>query len=89
MNKRSAIFIFCKKTLPIFIGLSILSPEILANDTKLEAAYLEEIVVTATKTDSPLLKVPYSVDLIDIKQINERSYRTLPQLLRDTPGIMV
>jgi hemoglobin/transferrin/lactoferrin receptor protein len=46
-------------------------------------------VVTATLEDDQAFDVPYSVDTVDERLIERRSYRTTPQALRDVPGVMV
>lgn len=50
---------------------------------------MEETLVTATTSERLAFELPYTVNRIDRQEMLRESYRTLPQLLRDTPGIMV
>ena len=54
-----------------------------------EITPLETVVVTATLDETRLTDVPYSADSISARKILERSYPSLPDALRDTPGIYV
>lgn len=46
-------------------------------------------VITATMSPRAVLDIPYSMDVISAERILERGYRTTPQALRDTPGVMI
>jgi outer membrane receptor protein involved in Fe transport len=46
-------------------------------------------VITPTLSLRPLLDSPVTTAVIDAEDISERAYRTLPQALRDVPGVMV
>ncbi|MEM6671396.1 MAG: TonB-dependent receptor [Planctomycetota bacterium] len=48
---------------------------------------LETMVVTPTRRAERILDVPYTVDYVDKERIDQ--LRTLPQALRDVPGVMV
>lgn len=50
---------------------------------------LDDITVTAARSPLPAFDAPYSTDQVDAELINQRSYRTVPQSLRDVPGVMV
>jgi len=50
---------------------------------------LEESVITATLSARRSLDTPYSEDVVSEEQLERRAYRTVPQALRDTPGIFV
>lgn len=50
---------------------------------------LEEVVVTATRSPRPIRDTPYTVHRIGHREVTERLYRTLPQALRNVPGVMV
>ena len=54
-----------------------------------ERIQLETTVVTATLESQSEFDLPYSTDVIPAEQISERAYRTLPQILRDQPGVLV
>src|SRR3972149_3567297 len=51
---------------------------------------LDEIIVTATRSEQDIFKVPYSADIVTSKDIQERQLsRTLPESLKEIPGVMV
>ena len=50
---------------------------------------LGETIVTATRTPHSALETPASTELVSSRLIRERAYRTMPQALRDLPGVMV
>ena len=50
---------------------------------------LGETIVTASRSEETQLEAPYSTARIDEDQLKRRSYRTFPQTLRDTPGILL
>src|SRR5688572_9080854 len=56
----------------------------------LETSILETTVVTATRTETPILEVPYTAHVIDREDFLERrNVRTFPDALRDIPGITI
>lgn len=50
---------------------------------------LAETIITPTRAPRKAISVPYTIEEIDSETIYERNYRSLPQIFRDTPGIMV
>jgi len=50
---------------------------------------LDPIVITATRTYLSLIETPAAAAVVTAEDIGERQYRTLPEILRDTPGVMV
>ena len=50
---------------------------------------LEELIITASRTESSSFLVPYLVDKITEKDILDYNYRTIPEALQYTPGVMV
>ena len=50
---------------------------------------LPEVVVTPARSTNLPLDTPWSVVEIDRSRLTQQSYRTLPQALRDLPGVMV
>lgn len=48
---------------------------------------LETLVVTPTRREQAMLDVPYSVDFVSKERLEQA--RSLPQALRDVPGVMV
>ncbi len=49
----------------------------------------DTLVVTPNKLGAASLDVPYTVQVVDEKRIEERVYRTVPQALRDVPGLLI
>ena len=50
---------------------------------------LEEIVVTATRTEIDPNRAPNAVRTVSAEEISERQARTLPEALREVPGVSV
>lgn len=50
---------------------------------------LQDVTITATGTAADPFTVPYSMELVDQRQMLDRQYRTVPQSLRDMPGVMI
>lgn len=50
---------------------------------------LEEIVMTASRTGQSKSRTPYFVNVITEEEILEYNYRTIPEALTYTPGVMV
>lgn len=53
------------------------------------AADLPEVVVTATRTATTALEAPAQVRLLSAKQLQERQVRSLPEALKEVPGVLV
>ncbi len=53
------------------------------------ARELEESVITPTLSERRRMDTPWTEDVITAEEIERRAYRTLPQALRDTPGVFV
>lgn len=70
----------------IVLCLSVASVPVIAEPTD---AYLEEQIIVATRSAAPLFEVPYSGYLVSRDDTARLAYRTLPQALRDVPGVMV
>ena len=49
----------------------------------------EPIIVTATRLESDVFDVPYSVDSLDGRYLQHTRARTLPDALREVPGVLV
>jgi vitamin B12 transporter len=54
-----------------------------------EETLLEEIVVTATKTEQEIEKTGSSITVITRKEIEQSGYETVEEALRNTPGLTV
>ncbi len=51
---------------------------------------LPPVVVTATRTERPTIEVPYAVEILESSTIiEEKQSRTIPEALKETPGVMV
>ncbi|MFA7237322.1 MAG: TonB-dependent receptor, partial [Phycisphaeraceae bacterium] len=50
---------------------------------------VDEILITATRGPAAVFDTPYSADVIGSRQMADRAYRTVPQALRDIPGVMI
>ena len=67
-----------------------LSAAILAQEPQKKArAPRRPIIVTATRLSQDPFDVPFATAQIDQQKIRRRAYRTMPQTLRDVPGVMV
>ena len=47
------------------------------------------LVVTPTRAEAAAAEVPYTVQVVGAELIDQRAYRTVPQALRDVPGVLV
>lgn len=52
-------------------------------------AEIPEVVITATRSSTPVTKVPALVKTLEKKQMEERLVRTFPEALRETPGVAI
>jgi vitamin B12 transporter len=68
-------------SLPLAVAGALAGPPLVAQEK------LQEVVVIASRVETPLREVGASVSLIDRKEIELRGYPTLAQLLRTQPGI--
>lgn len=50
---------------------------------------VEPILITATRRKQSVFDVPAFADVVTQKDIEEAMYRTLPEALRDVPGLMI
>ena len=50
---------------------------------------LAPVIVTATRTATDPLEVPFATSSIDARRMQERGDRTIPQALREIPGVLV
>lgn len=57
---------------------------------KTEAVRLEEVVVTATRSEKEVFELPYTAELLDFDYLTHRKQaRTIPEALQEMPGVMV
>lgn len=71
-------------TIILLIQLSIS-----AQQTDSVKATLSEIIVTATKTETPYYAIASSVSVITSKEISERQLKTVVDVLRQEPGLSI
>jgi len=50
--------------------------------------YKADGAITATKTDTPLLRTPQSVSVVTRDQMDDRQLRRLNEVIRDAPGVV-
>jgi hemoglobin/transferrin/lactoferrin receptor protein len=50
---------------------------------------LDPVVVTPSGRSQPLFETPYSAETIAVEELERQSYRSVPQVLRDIPGVLV
>ncbi|MGE9267545.1 MAG: TonB-dependent receptor plug domain-containing protein, partial [Verrucomicrobiales bacterium] len=50
---------------------------------------LEETIVTAARSESELAETPYTASLIDSAFLREESIRSVPDALRESPGVLI
>lgn len=50
---------------------------------------MDTVIITATGFDTRQFEAPYATEVVGSKQLHERQYRTVPQALRDIPGVMI
>jgi len=48
----------------------------------------DSIVVTPRRRETPRNEAPFTMHVVDEELIERRAYRTLPQMLRDVPGVL-
>lgn len=59
------------------------------NKTTDSTKQLSDVIVTATRTSTQLLSIPYSVNTINRKQIDEFQFRSTPEALTGLAGVFV
>ncbi len=67
----------------------IIPHTLIAGQANRNAVRLEEIVVTATRTETPIESVPASVTVITRKDIDESTAHSADELLEDVVGVFV
>ena len=70
-------------------ALAALSGAALAQSENQLAVPPESVVVTATRTATPVDQVASAITVIDAVDIDQRQQRSLPDILRDVPGLNV
>ncbi len=79
-----------KESLLILSLYSISSAAIARIHAEQENLLFEPMVITATRTEKPLVELPYSADVITLNNNAAQTLnRTIPESMKYTPGIMV
>lgn len=63
--------------------------EAAADDAALQGFTLDQIVVTAVRTENKLVDTPANVSIIDSEIIEKRNYQTVVEALNDVPGVIM
>jgi vitamin B12 transporter len=71
----------------LVLGLALILADPCLAQSSSDADSLETIVVTATRVPTPLSEVASSITLITAADIEARQERTLPDVLKDVPGL--
>ena len=59
-------------------------------DEKPRVGWLDEIVITATRSQIRSFDAPYSTDVVDLHEFeSNRQYKSLTDALKDVPGVMI
>ena len=75
---------------PLFIVLAVISPATCVSAANADADYgPDTIVVTATRIPTPEIEVASSISVVTAKDIAARQVETLPDLLKQVPGLNV
>lgn len=73
----------------IFLVLIIIGASVLPSWAEETALSLDEVVVTATRTEEETVKIPANVTVITQEEIRKSPAKTVPDLLREEEGINV
>lgn len=73
------------RTPPMLITLAALC----VGNPCINAAPLEEVIVSATRSDQTLKHLPFQASRIDQQSVAEQLTRNLPEALAETPGVLV
>ncbi|MCB1278245.1 TonB-dependent receptor [Prosthecobacter sp.] len=80
-------------SLPVFIAVSTTGFTAEVVEAKKggvkKAVEVPEVVITATRSETPVSQVPAAVKTLDRRQMEERLVRTFPEALRETPGVAI
>ncbi len=88
MNKPALLRIFMFSLPCSVIGQDI-GPSSSEDEAAVRVVPLPEKVITATRLPSAAIAAPFTVRELTRDQIDERLLRTLPEALRETPGVSV
>lgn len=75
-----------RRVWPVLLGLLVCGPVSAAAEPALE---LGEVVVTATRQEEDISRVPANVTIVTAEQIAQSPANTVPELLRNIAGVLV
>jgi iron complex outermembrane receptor protein len=64
-----------------------LEPVIVQERSGADAKYVVTHTATGTRTDTPLIEIPQSIQVLDRQQLDDQQVLTLPEALRWVPGV--
>lgn len=88
---KSLCFFSCRMLASLLISGSIAlaaTPPAQPSDTRTPVIRLPELVVTASRSDAPLMDVPYSTERIEGEGFHQRLVRTTPEALNPVSSVM-
>ena len=72
-----------------FSGAVAQAEEAAADDTALQGFTLEQIVVTATRTENKLIDTAANLSVVTAEEIEKKNYQSVSDALKDVPGVSV
>ncbi len=75
--------------LACLVAISAMQETSAPKEPRSQEPLLEPTIVTATRVEANPFETPFADEVISEERIRERSYRTMPQILRDVPGVMI
>lgn len=76
------------RTLIVFF-FYLFFPLIVIADSDSVEKDVNEIVITATRGDMPAYEAPYTINVINEDELKQKQFRSLPEALSETPGVLV
>ncbi|PHR23191.1 MAG: hypothetical protein COA36_17270 [Desulfotalea sp.] len=71
-------------TAMVFISPTVYAEE---NTTSVQTQALDEMVVTSTRTEQPIMKTPTNISVITAKEIKAMDARNMAELVKKLPGV--
>ena len=81
--------LICGTVIVLPCGSSAVYAEETTNDAEIQAFNLEEVVVTATRTENKLIDTAANVSVVTADEIEKRNYQSAADALKDVPGVRV
>ncbi len=77
-----------RSVLLVLMGLMVCGPAF-SEENEESATMMKEVVVTASRQEEPVSRVPANVTIVTADQIEQSTATTVPELLRSVPGVLV